>query len=162
VRPGRERGPPPLKLHTWVVAFCLGQQRDPHNEAERAAEILKRELPGQDTGTVALPARDLLSEPGTLRLRQWGRPRRVLLAVLVDQLGNDSTVLTKRRVYASSHPFARDSDLVRKQTWRGEPHKHVGREDGSSSLTPRGVIWYPRGSATAGTSTGFSSTCICT
>jgi hypothetical protein len=67
-----------------VVAFCLGQQRDPHNEAERAAEILKRELAGQDTGTVALPARDLPSEPGTLRLRQWRRPRRVLLAVLVD------------------------------------------------------------------------------
>ena len=80
-----------------MVAFGLGQQRDPHDEAERAAEVLKRELPGQAAGTVALPARDLASEPGNLRLREWRRPGRVLLAVLVDKLGNGPTVLVKFR-----------------------------------------------------------------
>jgi hypothetical protein len=80
-----------------VVAFRLGQKRDSHDETERAAEILKRELPSQAAGTVALPVRDLPSEPGNLRLREWGRPWRILLAVLVDQLGNRPTVLMKRR-----------------------------------------------------------------
>ena len=41
VRPGREGGPSPLELHVWVVTFRLGQQRDPRDEAERAAEVLK-------------------------------------------------------------------------------------------------------------------------
>ena len=79
-----------------VVTFRLGQQRDPRDEAERAAEVLKPELAGQATG-VALPARDLASEPGDLRLLERWRPRRVLLAVLVDKLGNGRTVLVKRR-----------------------------------------------------------------
>jgi hypothetical protein len=80
-----------------VVAFLLGQQRHSDDETERAAEVIKPELPGQDVGTVTLPARDLPSEPGTLRLREWRRPRRVLLAVLIDQLGNGPTLLVKRR-----------------------------------------------------------------
>jgi hypothetical protein len=79
-----------------VVAFRLGQQRDPRDEAERAAEVLKPELPGQAAG-VALPARDLASEPGDLRLGERWRPGRVLLAVLVDKLGNGRTVLVKPR-----------------------------------------------------------------
>jgi hypothetical protein len=76
-----------------VVAFGLGQERDPYDEVERPAEILKRELPGQAAGTVALPARDLASEPGNFRLREWRCPGRVLLAVLVDKVGNGPTVL---------------------------------------------------------------------
>jgi len=94
VRPGRECRPSPLELYARVVAFRLGQQRDPRNEAERAAKVLKRELPGQAAG-VALPARDLASKPGDLRLWERWRPRRVLLAVLVDKLGNGRTVLAK-------------------------------------------------------------------
>jgi hypothetical protein len=79
-----------------VVAFRLGQQRDPRHEAERAAEVLKRELPGQ-AADVALPARELASEPGDLRLWERWRPPRVLLAVFVEKLGNGRTVLVKRR-----------------------------------------------------------------
>ena len=75
-----------------VVTFRLSQQRDPRDEAERAAEVLKPELAGQAAG-VALPARDLASEPGDLRLWERWRPRRVLLAVLVDKLANGLTVL---------------------------------------------------------------------
>jgi hypothetical protein len=77
-----------------VVAFRLGQQRDPRDEAERAAEVLKPELSGQAAG-VALPARDLASEPGDRCLWERWRPRRVLLAVLVDKLGNGRTVLVE-------------------------------------------------------------------
>jgi hypothetical protein len=66
-----------------MVAFRLGQQRNPRDEAERATEVVKPELPGQAAGAVALPARDLASEPGDLRLRERWRPRRVLPAVLV-------------------------------------------------------------------------------
>jgi hypothetical protein len=79
-----------------VVTFRLGQQRDPRDEAERAAEVLKPELAGQATGVV-LPARDLAGKPRDLRLWERWRPRRVLLAVLVDKLGNGRTVLVKRR-----------------------------------------------------------------
>lgn len=68
VRPGREGRPSPLELHTRVVAFRLRQQRDPHDESERAAEVFERELAGQGAGAVALPARDLAGEPGDLRL----------------------------------------------------------------------------------------------
>ena len=75
-----------------MVAFRLGQQRDPRDESERAAEVLKPELSGQAAG-VALPARDLASEPGDLCLWKRWRPRRVLLAVLVDKLANGLTVL---------------------------------------------------------------------
>ena len=67
-----------------MVAFRLSQQRDPNYEAKRAAEVVKPELPAQAAAAVALPSRDLASEPGDLRLRERWRPRRVLLAVLVD------------------------------------------------------------------------------
>ena len=92
VRPGRERRPSPLELNARVVPFRLSQQRDLRDQAERSAEVLKRELPGQAAG-VALPARDLASKPGDLRFWQRRRPRRVLLAVLVDKLANGLTVL---------------------------------------------------------------------
>jgi hypothetical protein len=78
-----------------VVAFRLGQQRDPHYKAERAAEVLKRELPAQAAAAVPLPARDLASEPGDLRPRERWRPRGILPAVLVDKLGNGRTVLRR-------------------------------------------------------------------
>lgn len=103
VRPGREGGPSPLELHARVVALRLGQQRNPRNEAERAAEVVKPELPGQAAGALPLPARDLAGEPGDLRLRERWRPRRVLLAMLVDKLGNGRTVLMKRRVGEGKH-----------------------------------------------------------
>jgi hypothetical protein len=96
VRPGREGRPSPLELNAWVVPFRLSQQRDLRDQAERSAEVLKRELPGQAAG-VALPARDLASKPGDLRLWERRRPRRVLLAVLVDKLGNGRTVLSEAR-----------------------------------------------------------------
>jgi hypothetical protein len=51
-----------------VVAFRLRQQRDPHDESERATEVFERELAGKAAAAVALPARDLASEPGDLRL----------------------------------------------------------------------------------------------
>lgn len=109
VRPGCEGRPSPLELHARVVAFRLGQQRDPRDEAERTAEVLKRELPAQAAG-VALPARDLAGELGDFRLWERWRPRRVLLAVLVHQVGNARTVLVKRRgegrVLAGPHPCA--------------------------------------------------------
>ena len=79
-----------------VVTFRLGQQRHPRDEAECAAEVLKPELAGQAAG-VALPVRDLASELGDLRLWERWRPRRVLLAVFIDKLGNGLTVLLKRR-----------------------------------------------------------------
>ena len=72
-----------------VVSASILQNYD-----ERAAKVLKRELPGQAAG-VALPARDLASKPGDLRLWERRRPRRVLLAVLVDKLRNGRTVLVK-------------------------------------------------------------------
>lgn len=78
-----------------VVAFRLGQQRDPHYKAERAAEVVERELPAEAAAAVAVPSRDLASEPGDLRLRERWRPRRILLAVLVDKLGNGRTVLRR-------------------------------------------------------------------
>ena len=53
-----EGRPSPLELHTGVVAFRLRQQRDPHDESERAAEVFERELAGQAAGAVAL-------QPGT-------------------------------------------------------------------------------------------------
>jgi hypothetical protein len=80
-----------------MVAFRLGQQRDPHDEFERSAEVVERELAGQVAGGIALPARNLGIEPGDLRLWERWRPRRVLLAVLVDKLGDGRTVLVKRR-----------------------------------------------------------------
>jgi hypothetical protein len=70
-----------------VVAFRLGEQSDPRDEAERATEVLEPELPEQAAGT-PLPARDLASETGGLRLGERWRPRRVFLAVVVDKLGN--------------------------------------------------------------------------
>jgi hypothetical protein len=79
-----------------VVPFRLGQQRDLRDQAERGAEALKLELPGQAPGP-ALPARDLARKLGDLRLWERWRPRGVLLAVLVDKLGNGRTVLVKRR-----------------------------------------------------------------
>jgi hypothetical protein len=79
-----------------VVAFRLGQQRDPRYESERAAEVVECELPAQAGTAVALPPRDLASEPGDLRLWEGRRPRRVLLAVLVDKLGNGRTVANAR------------------------------------------------------------------
>jgi hypothetical protein len=78
------------------MAFRRGQQRDPRDEAERAAEVVEWELAGQAAGAVALPARNLASESADLRLRERWRPRRVLLTVLVDKLGNGRTVLLKR------------------------------------------------------------------
>jgi len=77
------------------MALRLGQQRDPRDEAERAAEVVKPELPGQGAVAVALPVRDLAGEPGDLRLRERWRPRRILLAVVVEKLGNGRTVLTR-------------------------------------------------------------------
>jgi hypothetical protein len=85
-----------------MVAFRLGQQRDPHDESERAAEVLERELAGQVAGAVALPVRNLASEPGDLRLWERWRPGRVLLAVVVDELGNGRTVLMKRDLPGAS------------------------------------------------------------
>jgi hypothetical protein len=41
VRPAPEGGPSPFELHARVMAFRLGQQCDPRNEAERAAEVLE-------------------------------------------------------------------------------------------------------------------------
>ena len=79
-----------------MVAFRLGQQCDPRDEAERATEVLKPELPGQAAG-IPLPVRDLASEARGLRLGERWRPRRVLLTVVVDKLGNGRTVLVKRR-----------------------------------------------------------------
>jgi hypothetical protein len=67
VRPTREGCPSPLELDLGVVAFRLGQQCDPRDEAEGATEVLKPELPGQAAG-IPLPARDLASEAGGLRL----------------------------------------------------------------------------------------------
>jgi hypothetical protein len=102
VGPGREGGPSPLELHARVVALRLGEQRNPRDEAERAAEVVKPELTSQAAVAVALPVRDLAGEPGDLRLRErWG-PRRVLLAVLVEKRGNGRTVLMERRVGGAS------------------------------------------------------------
>jgi hypothetical protein len=78
-----------------VVAFRLRQQRDTHDESERAAEVVERKLAGQAAGAVALPARDLSTEPSDLCLWERWRPGRVLLAVVVDKLGNGRTVLMK-------------------------------------------------------------------
>jgi hypothetical protein len=72
-----------------VVTFRRGQQRDPRDETERAAEVVEWELAGQPAGAIALPARRLASESGDLRLWERWRPRRVLLTVLVDKLGNE-------------------------------------------------------------------------
>jgi hypothetical protein len=105
-----------------VVTFRLGQQRDPRDETERAAEVVKPELAGQATG-VALPARDLAGEPGDLRLWERWRPRRVLLAVLVDKLGNGLTV--KARL-GPHQPSAHETD------WHG----HISRRLSTAS---RGV-----------------------
>ena len=74
-----------------VVALRLGQQCDPRDEAERVTEVLKPEFPGQAAG-IPLPARDLASETGGLRLGERWRPRRVLLAVFVDKLGDGRTL----------------------------------------------------------------------
>ncbi len=79
-----------------MVAFCLRQERDPHDESEGAAEVVERELAGQGAGAVALPTRDLAIEPGDLLLWEWRRPGWVLLAMVVDELGNGRTVLMKR------------------------------------------------------------------
>jgi hypothetical protein len=68
VRPAREGGASPLEFHPWVVTFRLGQQRNPHDESERAAEVVERELAGQGARGVALPLRDLAVEPGGLIL----------------------------------------------------------------------------------------------
>jgi len=78
-----------------VVAFRLSQQCDPRDEAERATEVLKPELPGQ-TARIPPPGRDLDSEAGDLRLGERWRPRRVLVAVVVEKLDNGRTVLVKR------------------------------------------------------------------
>ena len=78
------------------MAFRLGQQRNSRDQAERPAEVLKRELPGQAIGA-AHPSRDLGGEPSDLRLWERRRPRRVLLAVFVEKLGNVRTVLAKTR-----------------------------------------------------------------
>jgi hypothetical protein len=79
-----------------MVAFRLGQQRDPRDEPERTTEVVERELAGQGAGPVALPARDRATEPGGLRLRERWRSKRVFPAVvvekLVDKLGDGRTV----------------------------------------------------------------------
>jgi hypothetical protein len=93
LRPAREGGPSPLEHHARVVAFRLGQQRDLHDEPKRAAEVLERELAGQATRAVALPARDFASEPGHPLFWERWRSWRVLLAVFVEELGNRRTVL---------------------------------------------------------------------
>ena len=77
-----------------LSSYLMGHWKEAAEYCERAAEVLKRELPGQAAG-VALPARDLASKPGDLRLWERWRPLRVLLAVLVDKLGNGRTVLVK-------------------------------------------------------------------
>jgi hypothetical protein len=41
------------------VAFGLGEQRHPHHKRERAAEVVKRELPAQAAAGIALPGRNL-------------------------------------------------------------------------------------------------------
>ena len=91
-----------------MVAFRLGEQRDPHDESERPAEVVKRELAGQAASAVALPVRDLANEPGDLRLwERWG-PGRVLLAVVVDKLGNGRTVLVNSPLYPCALEGCRD------------------------------------------------------
>ncbi|HEY6636979.1 MAG TPA: hypothetical protein VIZ61_04770, partial [Solirubrobacterales bacterium] len=51
------------------------------------------ELPRETAGLVPLPARDLGDELRHFRLRERGRPGRVLLGMIVEQLGDDATVL---------------------------------------------------------------------
>jgi hypothetical protein len=85
-----------------VVAFRLGQQGDPDDESESAAEVVERELPSQGAGAVALPARDFVNQPGDLRLWKWWRPRRVLLGVVLDKLGYGRTVPMSGRPPAGS------------------------------------------------------------
>jgi hypothetical protein len=80
------------------MALRLGQQRNLRNQAEGAAKVVEPELAGQGAVAVALPVRDLGGQPGDLCLRERRRPRRILLAVLVEKLGNGRTVPVKRRV----------------------------------------------------------------
>ena len=70
VRPAREGGPSPLELDARVVTFGLGEQRDPRDEAERLAEIVKSELAGDAAAAVSNPGWDLAGEPGELGLRE--------------------------------------------------------------------------------------------
>jgi hypothetical protein len=76
-----------------MMALGLGQQRDLRDQAEGAAEVVEVKLPAEAAVAVVLPAGNLAGELGDLGLRQRWRPRRVLPAVLVDQLGNGRTVL---------------------------------------------------------------------
>jgi hypothetical protein len=50
-----------------VVSFRTRQQRDLHDESERAPEVVKGELAGQAAVVVALPARDLANQLGDIR-----------------------------------------------------------------------------------------------
>jgi hypothetical protein len=104
LRPGRESGASPFELDAGMMAFCLGQQRDPRDQSESADEVVKRELAGQVTGRVALPTRDSVTEAAHFRLRERWRSRWVFLAVvidkLIDKLGDGRTVLVKRDLAA--------------------------------------------------------------
>jgi hypothetical protein len=100
-----------------VVAFRFGQQCDPRDEAERAAEVVEWELPAQAAAAIALPRRDLASEPGDLRLWERWRPRRVFLAVLVDKLGNGRTVPNARRRVRAERSTARSSGASPDALW---------------------------------------------
>jgi len=111
VRPGRERGPSPFELDARVVPFGLGQQRDPRDETERAPEIIESELPGQAAVAISHPVRDVGCKPVGLGLRQRGCPRRVLVSVIVEKLGDRRTVLLLCGVRCSFDPAQRDREL---------------------------------------------------
>jgi hypothetical protein len=83
-----------------MVAFRLGQQRDPHDESERTTEVFERQLAGQVAAPVERPAWDRATKPFDLCLWERWSSRRVFAAVvvekLVDNLGNGRTVLIDR------------------------------------------------------------------
>ena len=87
MRPSRKGRPSPFELNARVVPLLLGEERDPCDESERLAEVLEGELPRQPP-VLALPPRDETAEPLSLRLRERWASGRVLVAVLVEELGD--------------------------------------------------------------------------
>jgi rhodanese-related sulfurtransferase len=96
LRPRGEGCASPLELEARMMAFRLGQQRDPYDESEGANEVVERELTGQVTGSVEIPGRHCGTKPGDLGLWERWRSRRVFPAVilekLVEYLGDGRTV----------------------------------------------------------------------
>src|SRR5918994_2789644 len=92
-----ERSTAPTQLDLGVMALRLGDQRRPRDEAERVAEVRKRELAAKGAVSVALPLRNLGRQRCRLLLRKRGRARRADLTVRVRELTHSQKLRTGRR-----------------------------------------------------------------